>query len=71
MLQRNTFGLDYDPRLVKVCKAYMLIWGDGRSNIYWKDSIDSDAWDTQIKQSIKDIDIIFTKSCFFWRFKKN
>ena len=68
--QRKIFGLDYDPRLVKVCKAYMLIWGDGRSNIYWKDSIDSDAWDTQIKQSIKDIDIIFTNPPFSGDLKK-
>lgn len=27
------YGMDYDPLIAKVAKAYMLIWGDGRSNI--------------------------------------
>ena len=36
--QEMIYGLDYDDRLVKVCKAYMLIWGDGRSNIKCQDA---------------------------------
>ena len=40
----NVFGIDYDPTIAKVAKAYMLIWGDGRSNIVVADSLSETNW---------------------------
>ncbi len=68
--QEKIFGFDYDERLVKVCKAYMLIWGDGKSNIYCQDSIDSTLWDRSTKQAIEAVDIIFTNPPFSGDLKK-
>ena len=39
------FGIDYDQTIAKVAKAYMLIWGDGRSNIAACDGLNSNSWD--------------------------
>lgn len=41
---QNVFGTDYDHTIAKVAKAYMLIWGDGRSNIAVCDGLNEDAW---------------------------
>ena len=38
------FGIDYDKKIAKVAKAYMLIWGDGRSNIEICDSLNVNSW---------------------------
>lgn len=47
----NVFGMDYDPIIAKVAKAYMLIWGDGRSNIAVGDGLNDKNWsdDTRAK----------------------
>lgn len=42
------FGIDYDKTIAKVAKAYMLIWGDGRSNIAACDGLNSNNWDDEI-----------------------
>lgn len=62
--QEMIYGLDYDDRLVKVCKAYMLIWGDGRSNIKCQDALDENKWHESIKKNLKQIDIILTNPPF-------
>ncbi|MCD6664253.1 MAG: N-6 DNA methylase [Comamonas sp.] len=41
---QNVFGMDYDHTIAKVAKAYMLIWGDGRSNIAVSDGLNEDSW---------------------------
>lgn len=41
------FGIDYDSTIAKVAKAYMLIWGDGRSNIASCDGLNSSNWDAE------------------------
>lgn len=38
------FGIDFDPRLMRVAKAMMLITGDGRANIYRVSSLDPREW---------------------------
>ena len=38
------FGIDFDPRLMRVAKAMMLIAGDGKSNIYRVSSLDPREW---------------------------
>ena len=43
----NVFGIDYDKKIAKVAKAYMLIWGDGRSNIEICDSLNSNSWSSE------------------------
>ena len=43
------YGMDYDPLIAKVAKAYMLIWGDGRSNIAVCDGLNNDNWDDETK----------------------
>ena len=40
----NVFGIDYDRTIAKVAKAYMLIWGDGRSNISVADGLNENNW---------------------------
>lgn len=42
------FGMDYDHLIAKVAKAYMLIWGDGRSNIAVCDSLNQDNWSSEV-----------------------
>lgn len=42
------FGIDYDKTIAKVAKAYMLIWGDGRSNIAACDGLNANNWDDDI-----------------------
>ena len=37
--QRNFYGIDKEIDLVKICKAYMQIIGDGKSNIVRADSL--------------------------------
>src|SRR5262249_16922725 len=41
----NLFGIDLDPRLVRVARAMMLIAGDGRANIYRASSLDRREWE--------------------------
>jgi type I restriction enzyme M protein len=43
------FGMDYDHTIAKVAKAYMLIWGDGRSNIAVCDALNEGNWSTEIQ----------------------
>ena len=52
----NVFGMDFDPIIAKVAKAYMLIWGDGRSNICIGDGLNDANWsdDTRAKFQVKD-----------------
>ncbi len=38
------YGMDYDRLIAKVAKAYMLIWGDGRSNIAVCDALNESTW---------------------------
>ena len=43
----NVYGIDYDHLIAKVAKAYMLIWGDGRSNIAVCDALNQDHWGSE------------------------
>lgn len=48
----NVFGIDYDGLVAKVAKAYMLIWGDGRSNINVDDGLELSKWNSNTKSSM-------------------
>lgn len=72
--QTYVFGMDYDHTIAKVAKAYMLIWGDGRSNIAVCDGLNEDSWpeDALAKfttgkgklRQLKQFDIIVTNPPF-------
>jgi type I restriction enzyme M protein len=71
---QNVFGMDYDHTIAKVAKAYMLIWGDGRSNIAVCDGLNEDSWSddalskfthgTGKARRLKQFDIIATNPPF-------
>lgn len=59
--EKRLFGIDFDPRSVKIGKAMMLIAGDGKTNVNFANSLDSENWneDTRAKfrpflQTFKD-----------------
>src|SRR3989344_1460486 len=47
--EKHLFGIDFDPRSVKIGKAMMLIAGDGKTNVTYADSLDSDIWSEETK----------------------
>lgn len=68
------FGMDYDRTLARVAKAYMLIWGDGRSNIAVADGLNENYWDqgalakfttgTGKERRLRQFDVIATNPPF-------
>lgn len=57
--QRNyandkVYGLDFDPRSVKIAKALNLIAGDGKTHVYRVNSLDPRTWDQEAKVGLKD-----------------
>lgn len=50
--QENLIGMDNDPRLIRVAKAYMIMENDGRGGLRSVDSLDYGAWDKSLKESI-------------------
>jgi type I restriction enzyme M protein len=63
---KKIFGIDKEVDLVKICKAYMAIVGDGHSNIFCADSLDPESWGADMKKSIQDetFDIVLTNPPF-------
>lgn len=51
--QNNVFGIDFDLRAVKVAKALNLIAGDGKTNVYKANSLDSSTWKEDIQSALK------------------
>ncbi|MCX6764016.1 MAG: N-6 DNA methylase [Candidatus Moranbacteria bacterium] len=45
----HLFGIDFDPRSVKIGKAMMLIAGDGKTNVTYANSLDSELWDEETR----------------------
>ncbi|OYD13665.1 hypothetical protein CH333_10625, partial [candidate division WOR-3 bacterium JGI_Cruoil_03_44_89] len=65
----NLFAIDFDPRLVKVAKAMMLIAGDGRTNVYKVNSLDPREWKNRtdgLLDAIRDekFDVLMTNPPF-------
>ncbi|WP_457063021.1 N-6 DNA methylase [Mycobacteroides abscessus] len=50
--QENLIGMDNDPRLVRVAKAYMIMENDGRSGVVAVDSLDYGAWPIATRQAV-------------------
>lgn len=51
----KVFGIDTSPRAVKISKAINLIAGDGKTNIYELNSLESDKWDETGKAGFKSM----------------
>ena len=66
------YGIDKEPDLVKVARAYMTLVGDGSSNIVGTDSLKPlDSWDEKARVKIADVngemkqfDFVFTNPPF-------
>jgi type I restriction enzyme M protein len=63
------FAIDFDIRLAKVAKAMMLIVGDGRTNVYRVNSLDSRDWKDHpeaVQNKIQDgmFDVLMTNPPF-------
>ncbi|MBM0231587.1 N-6 DNA methylase [Micromonospora sp. STR1_7] len=50
--QENLIGLDNDPRLIRVAKAYMIMENDGRAGIRSVDALDYGAWDRSLRERL-------------------
>ena len=51
----KVFGIDSSPRAVKISKAINLIAGDGKTNIYELNSLESDKWDETGRAGFKNM----------------
>lgn len=62
----NVYGIDKEIDLVKICKAYMAIVGDGRTNIFCADSLYPESWKNEMKQEIQEesFDVVLTNPPF-------
>ncbi len=62
----NVFGIDYESRMVKIAKAHMLIWGDGRAHIYLLDSLRDYGWDPIAAKEMQpdSFDVVVTNPPF-------
>ncbi|MCX6762178.1 MAG: N-6 DNA methylase, partial [Candidatus Moranbacteria bacterium] len=47
--EKHLFGIDFDPRSVKIGKAMMLIAGDGKTNVSYANSLDGEIWSEETK----------------------
>lgn len=51
--EKRLFGIDFDPRSVKIGKAMMLIAGDGKTNITYANSLDSEIWNEDARAKFR------------------
>jgi type I restriction enzyme M protein len=62
----SVYGIDKEIDLVKICKAYMAIVGDGHANIFCTDSLHRESWSDAMKKRIEDgsFDVVLTNPPF-------
>jgi len=60
------FGIDKEPDLVKISKAYMAMIGDGHANIFNLDSLYPESWPQETKKILCDdsFDVVLTNPPF-------
>lgn len=64
---RNLFGLDINPFLVRTCQMNLVLHGDGSSNVHRVNSVQSPGeWDDEARRSIPfgKVDIVLTNPPF-------
>jgi type I restriction enzyme M protein len=49
----HVYGLDFDPRSVKIARALNLIAGDGRTNVYRANTLDPRMWSEEVRVGMK------------------
>ncbi len=49
----HVYGIDFDPRSIKIAKALNLIAGDGRTNVYRANTLDPRNWSDEIRQGMR------------------
>ena len=49
----HVYGIDFDPRSVKIAKALNTIAGDGKTNVYRANSLDPSIWTDDTKAGLK------------------
>lgn len=49
----HVYGLDFDPRSVKIARALNLIAGDGRTNVYRANTLDPRMWNDEVRVGLK------------------
>lgn len=67
------YAIDFDPRLVRIAMAMMLIAGDGRSNVHRVNSLDPREWkNNPTRFAIKDgmFDVVMTNPPFAGEIKQ-
>lgn len=52
--REKVYALDFDSRSIKIAKAINLIAGDGRSNVYRANTLDSRHWSDDVKSGLKN-----------------
>ncbi len=62
----NLYGIDKDPFLVKICKLYLEILSDGKSNVVCENSLDPNSYRSEAQKLIKNnfFDFILTNPPF-------
>lgn len=49
----HVFGIDFDPRSIKIARALNLIAGDGKTNVYRANTLDPRSWNPEIQVGMK------------------
>lgn len=49
------YGIDFDERAVKIARALNLIAGDGKTNVYKANSLESSQWNDETKVGLKSM----------------
>jgi type I restriction enzyme M protein len=49
----HVYGLDFDPRSVKIARALNLIAGDGKTNVYRANTLDPRTWNDDARVGLK------------------
>jgi type I restriction enzyme M protein len=49
----HVYGLDFDPRSVKIARALNLIAGDGKTNVYRANTLDPKMWNEEVRVGMK------------------
>jgi type I restriction enzyme M protein len=49
----HVYGIDFDPRSVKIARALNLIAGDGKTNVYRANTLDPKMWSEEVRVGLK------------------
>lgn len=66
-VKENIYGIDFDSRLIKIARTYMIIYGSGENNIHLLDTLNVDSWSERDKTELSNFDIIITNPPFAGR----